>query len=237
MVKLVNALGAEKVLPPTIALKRVPLDIAVPSQTLLGRSGEVKTGRSTLAARRFSLEGRIYHPDREQIEQEFDSLMAFLMCAPLQVYRRSEHDRFLVVHPQGAPQDWIDHGAELALNVPLVALDPYWYGPEVTVIVTGTQTVEVEGSASAFPVIRTVGSVSGLAVTNTTTGQSIVVTGPSSAGVIEIDCANYTCTVDGTSRLDLIDESWFVDGFELRPGENEITTTKPIELVYRPRWY
>ena len=55
--------------------------------------------------------------------------------------------------------------------------------------------------------------------------------------MIEVDCANYTCTVDGTSRLDLIDESWFVDGFHLAPGENEITTTKPIELVYRPRWY
>lgn len=237
MVKLVNALGAEKVLPPTIALKRVPLDIAVPSQTLPGRSGEVKTGRSTLAARRFSLEGRIYHPDREQIEQEFDSLMAFLMHSPLQVYRRSEHDRFLVVHPQGAPQEWIDHGAELALNVPLVALDPYWYGPEVTVTATGTQTVTVEGSASAFPVIRTVGSMSGLAVTNATTGQSIVVTGLSVAGVIEIDCANYTCMVDGTSRLDLIDESWFVDGFHLVPGDNEITATTPVELVYRSKWY
>ena len=65
MVKLVNALGAEKVLPPTIALKRVPLDIVVPSQALVGAPGEVRTGRSTLAARRFSLEGRIY-PDRSR---------------------------------------------------------------------------------------------------------------------------------------------------------------------------
>lgn len=237
MVKLVNALGAEKILPPTIALKRVPLDIVVPSQSLVGRAGEVKTGRSTLAARRFSLEGRIYDPNRTQIEQEFDSLMAFLMCAPLQVYRRSEHDRFLVVHPQGAPQDWIDHGAELALSVPLVALDPYWYGPEVTVTVTGTQTVTVEGSASAFPVIRTVGSVSGLAVTNATTGQSIVVTGLSVAGVIEVDCANFTVTVGGAGALDHVNESWFASGFELRPGENEITTTTPVKVVYRPRWY
>lgn len=237
MVKLVNALGTEKILPPTIMLKRVPLDIVVPSQSLVGRAGEVKTGTSTLAARRFSLEGRIYDPNRTQIEQEFDSLMAFLMCAPLQVYRRSEHDRFLVVHPQGAPQDWIDHGAELALSVPLVALDPYWYGPEVTVTVTGTQAIEVGGSAPTFPVVRTEGPEAAVTVTNTTTGQSIVITGLSVVGVIEIDCANFTVTVGGAGALDHVNEGWFASGFELRPGENEIMTTKPIELVYRPRWY
>jgi phage-related protein len=237
MVKLVNALGAEKVLPPTIALKRVPLDIAVPSQTLPGRSGEVKTGRSTLAARRFSLEGRIYDPDRAQIEQEFDSLATFLMRVPLQVYRRSEHDRFLFAYPTGAPQDWIDHGAELALSVPLVALDPYWYGPQTTAEVSGTQTIEVGGSAPTLPVIKTAGAETAVTVSNATTGQSIVVTGLSVAGVIEVDCANFTVTVGGAGALDHVNESWFASGFELRPGENEITTTKPIELVYRPRWY
>ena len=237
MVKLVNALGAEKVLPPTIMLKRVPLDIVVPSQALVGAPGEIRTGRSTLAARRFSLEGRIYYPDRAQIEQEFDSLATFLMRVPLQVYRRSEHDRFLFAYPTGAPQDWIDHGAELALSVPMVALDPYWRGPEATAEVTGTQTIEVEGSAPTLPVIKTAGAETAVTISNAATGQSIVVTGLSSAGIIEIDCANYTCTVGGAGRLDLIDDDWFASGFELRPGENEITTTKPIELVYRPRWY
>jgi len=237
MVKLVNALGTEKILPPTIALKRVPLDIVVPSQSLVGRAGEVKTGTSALAARRFSLEGRIYDPNRTQIEQEFDSLMAFLMCAPLQVYRRSEHDRFLVVHPQGAPQDWIDHGAELALSVPLVALDPYWYGPEVTVTVTGTQTLQVDGTAPVSPVIRTMSSVSNLTITNAATEQSITVTGLVSPGVIGVDCEHYTCTVDGTNSLHLTNEEWLLLGFELRPGENRITTTAPIRLTYRPRWY
>ncbi len=237
MIKLVNRLGAQKVLPATIIFKRVPLAINVPSQSLYGWDGAVKTGKSTIQPRQFSLEGRIYYPDKARIRQELDELLPFLMQAPIEVYRHHEDTRCLTAYPLGAPQDWIDEGAELELQVPMIALDPYWYGPEVTVTVTGTQTIEVEGSAPAFPVIRTVGSVSGLAVTNATTGQSIVVTGLSVAGVIEIDCANFTVTVGGAGALDHVNEGWFASGFELVPGANEITTTAPIEIVYRPRWY
>jgi len=48
VIKLTNALGAEKILPITMAFKRVPLEIIVPSQPLYGLDGEVRTGKSTL---------------------------------------------------------------------------------------------------------------------------------------------------------------------------------------------
>ena len=237
MIKLINRQGAQMILPATIIFKRVPLAIDVPSQPLYGRDGAVKTGKSTIQPRQFSLEGRIYYPDRARIRQELDELLPFLMQAPIEVYRHHEDTRCLTAYPLGAPQDWIDEGAELELQVPMIALDPYWYGPEVTVTVTGTQAIEVGGSAPTFPVVRTEGAEAAVTVTNTTTGQSIVITGLSVAGVIEIDCANFTVTVGGAGALDHVNESWFASGFELRPGENEITTTKPIELVYRPQWY
>jgi phage-related protein len=237
VIRLTNALGAEKILPLTIFFKRVPLEIDVPTQPLLGLDGGVVTGKPTLRPRQFTLEGRIYHPDKERIRQELDSILSFLMHPPIEVYREHHHDRCLIAYPLGAPQDWIDRGAELALQIPMVAPDPYWYGPEVEVTVSGTQTIMVEGTAPTYPLITTASSVSSLVVSNALTGKEVVVAG--ATGVIEVDCdeRNMSVTVDGINRVDLIDDDWVLHSWALLPGANQITTNTPITLVYRPRWY
>jgi phage-related protein len=238
VIRLTNALGAEKILPLTMFFKRVPLEIDVPTQPLLGLDGGVVTGKPTLRPRQFTLEGRIYHPgDKERIRQDLDALLAFLMHPPIEVYREHHHDRCLIAYPLGAPQDWIDRGAELALQIPMVAPDPYWYGPEVEVTVSGTQTLTVGGTAPTYPLITTAGSVSRLVVSNALTGQEFTVTG--ATGVIEVDCdkRNMSVTVDGANRVDLIDDDWVLHSWALLPGENQITTNTPITLTYRPRWY
>ena len=235
MIRLTNALGAEKVLPLTMSFRRVPLDIEVPSQPLLGLDGDVVTGKPTLRPRQFTLEGGIYHRDKAQIRRELDSILSFLMHPPAEGYRQHYHDRFLRAYPLGAPQDWLDGGAELALRIPMVAHDPYWYGQEVTVTVSGTQTITVDGTAPTSPLITTTGSVSNLAVGNSLTDKEFTVTG--ATGVIEVDNAEHTVMVDGDNRLDLITEDWLLTGFDLLPGQNQITTNTPITLVYRPRWY
>ena len=234
MIKLVNRLGAQKVLPATIIFKRVPLTINVPGRSLYGRDGAVKTGKSTIQPRQFSLEGRIYYPDKVRIRQELDELLPFLMQVPIEVYRHHEDTRFLQAQPLGAPQDWIDEGAELGLQVPMIALDPYWYGPEVTVQVSGTQTVDVDGSAPVAPLVRTLTSAEGLTLLNATTGDELIVTGN---GVIEVDNEDFTCRINGENRLDAVNPEWLILGFSLLPGENQIETNRAIEMVYRPRWY
>lgn len=235
MIRLTNALGAEKVLPLTMSFRRVPLDIEVPSQPLYGRDGDVRTGKTTLRPRQFVLEGSIYYPNKERIRQELDSILSFLMRSPVEVYRQHCHDRFLRAYPLGAPQDWLDGGAELALRIPMIAHDPYWYGQEVTVQVSGTQVLQVDGTAPTYPIIKTAGSVSSLSISNGLTGHALTVSG--ATGVIEINNEQYTVTVDGESRLDLVNDDWLLVGFELVPGQNEITTTAPITIAYRPRWY
>jgi phage-related protein len=237
MVRLTNALGAEKVLPLTMSFRRVPLDIEVPSQPLYGLDGDVVTGKPTLRPRQFTLEGGIYHSNKEHIRQELDSILSFLMHPPVEVYRQHYHDRFLKAYPMGGLQDWLDAGAELQLRIPMVALDPYWYGQEVTATVSGTQTIEVAGTAPTYPVIKTTGSASSLTVTNTLTGKVFTVTGAS--GVIEVSCdpRDMTVRIGGANRLDCIDEDWLIGGWALLPGENQITTNTPITLTYRPRWY
>ncbi len=235
MIKLTNALGAEKVLPLTMFFKRVPLEIEVPSQPLFGLDGDVVTGKPTLRPRQFVLDGRIYYPDKDRIERELDSLLSLLMKPPIEVYRQHYHDRFLRAYPLGAPQDWIDDGAELGLQIPMIAPDPYWYGPEVTVQVSGTQVLQVDGTAPTYPLITTAGSVSSLVVSNALTGKEFAVAG--ATGVIEVDNADHIVTVDGINRLDLVNEDWFLAGFDLLPGHNQITTNTPITVTYRPRWY
>jgi len=235
MVRLVNRQGAEKLLPETMHLKQIPLDLNVPTQTLHGLSGAIKTGKTTMRPRQLTIEGRIYHPgDKERIRQDLDDLLQFLSHTPIEVYRQEPHDRFLLAHPQGAMQDWIDLGAELALRIPMIALDPYWYGPEVTVQVSGTQTVDVDGSAPVSPLVRTTGSVAGLTIINRTNGNELVVTG---TGVIEVDNADFTCQINGENRLDAVNPEWLLLGFNLLPGENQLETSRAIEIVYRPRWY
>ena len=236
MIKLTNASGAEKLLPETIIFKQVPLDLHLPFQQLYGRDGAVKTGKTTILPRQFVLDGRIYYPgDKGRIEQELDSILSFLMHPPIEVYRLHTHDRFLRAYPLGAPQDWIDLGIELGLRIPMIALDPYWYGQEITVSVSGTQNMAVDGSAPAYPLITTTGSVSNLTVSNLLTGKEFTVAG--ATGVIEVDNAECTVTVDGINRLDLVNEEWFLAGFDLLPGQNQITTNTPISVTYRPRWY
>ena len=235
MIKLTNALGAEKILPLTMSFRRVPLEIDVPSQPLFGLDGDVVTGKPTLRPRQFTLEGGIYHPNKEHIRQELDSILSFLMHPPIEVYRHHTHDRFLRAHALGAPQDWIDLGAELSLRIPMVAPDPYWYGQEVEVIVTGTQTITVDGTAPTYPLILTTGHVSNLTVYNALTGKGIVVNG--ATGIVEVDNAQFTVSVSDINRLDLVNESWLLYGWELLPGDNAITTNTPITLAYRPRWY
>lgn len=237
MIRLTNALGAEKVLPITMAFKRVPLEIIVPSQPLYGLDGEVRTGKSTLRPRQFVLEGSIYYPDKGRIERELDDLLSFLMHPPIEVYRHHSHNRFLRAYALGAPQDWIDLGAELSLQIPMIAHDPYWYGQEVEVTVSGTQVIEVAGTAPTYPLITTADSVAKLTVANAITDKTFTVTG--ATGVIEVDCdkRNMSVTVGGANRFDLIDDDWVLHSWALLPGENQITTNTPITLVYRPRWY
>jgi len=235
VIRLTNALGAEKVLPLTMSFRRVHFDIDVPSQPLLGLDGDVVTGKSTLRPRQFTLEGGIYHRDKGRIRQELDSILSFLMHPPVEVYRQHYHDRFLRAYPMGTVQDWLDAGAELQLRIPMVAPDPYWYGQEVIVELNGTQVITVDGTAPACPLIKTACSVTGLMVVNGATGQEILVEGET--GVIEVDSYNYTVTVDDVSRLDLVNDDWLLAGFELVPGQNELMTNTPITLTYRPRWY
>ena len=157
------------------------------------------------------------------------------MPPPIEVYRQHYHDRFLRSYALGGPQDWLDAGAELQLRVPMIALDPYWYGQEVEVTVSDTQTIIVDGNAPTMPLITTTGSVSSLTASNLLTGKAFTVTG--TTGVIEVDNAEHAVTVDGINRLDLVNGDWLLYGFELLPGQNIITTNTPITVTYRPRWY
>lgn len=234
MIKLVNRLGAQKVLPVTFSLTQIPLDIQVPYQPLYGRHGAVQTGKATMSPRQFTIQGTIIHRSKANTRQELDALLPFLMEPPIEVYRHHEDTRHIRAYPLGGPQEWLTGDAELRLRVPMIALDPYWYGPEVSVQVSGTQTIVVDGTAPTYPLVRTVSSVAGLTLQNVALGQELIVDG---TGEIEVDNVEFTCKINGNNRLDAVNREWLLSGFSLVPGANEIITSTPVELIYRPRWY
>lgn len=234
IIKLVNAKGEVKILPPTISVPRMSFDIDTPAQDLQGRDGSVPTGRTTIRSRQFALEGSLYHPGKSEIESELDSLLAFLTHSPLKFYRNKHSERYLTITPQGLPQDWLDRGAEIRIRIPVEAHDPYWYGDKVELTLSGTQTITVAGNAPTTPFIETTGNASNLTVANATAGRQIVVTGVN--GKIRVDSVNDKVTVDGVNQLDRINDEWLAYGFELLPGDNLFSTNTEIKLTYKPRW-
>src|SRR5690625_226507 len=243
MTMLVNRAGAEWRLPPTILFKRVPYAVHVPYLAVAGTDGAVRTGRDVVQPRQFALEGRIYYPgDKARIRRELEDLLQFLMQPPIEVHR---HHRFLLAHPLGAPQDWIDEGAELGLQLPMVALDPYWYGVEATHEKAGATscTIDVDGTAPADPLvtIEITAPGSGLHLVNTPTGQAIELDGDYLAGdVVTIDTATYDARLNDEPIIDRLSDEYITHGFELVPGTNVIEYTGPeadVTIKYRPRWY
>src|SRR5690625_4391711 len=243
MTMLVNRAGAEWRLPPTILFKRVPYAVHVPYLAVAGTDGAVRTGRDVVQPRQFALEGRIYYPgDKARIRRELEDLLQFLMQPPIEVHR---HHRFLLAHPLGAPQDWIDEGAELGLQLPMIALDPYWYGAEVTVTESGATSwrVEVGGTAPTHPVVQITVTApgSGIQVTNVLAGQAIELDGDYLAGdVVTIDTATYDATLNDGPIIDRLSDEYIAHGFALHPGDNDLSYTGPaanVALTYRPRWY
>ena len=236
MIKLINRLGQVRILPVTFSVSRIPLEVQVPTQSLYGLDGAVKTGKSTIPPRQLILQGTVITDNKQDTRQEVDSLLPFLMAAPLHLYRHHEDTRFLQVYPTGAPQEWLTWDTEVNLRVPLLALDPYWYGAKVEEsLPAGTTTLEVEGTALAHPVITTIGSVETLTVKSLTNGYEIKIVG--AGGAVEVDTLDYTVTVGAQSAIDLANDEWLLYGFELLPGTNQIQTNTPITMTYRPRWW
>ena len=245
MIQLRNRLGATITLPATISWRRVPFAIRVPVVDNAHGDGSIVIGRHRLEARQFRLSGSIYYPSRERIRQEADTILSFLQHRPIEVFKWPGSERRLYAYPQGMSQDWLDVGAELVVDIPMLAPDPYWYGQAVTLTqaAAGDWQLDVDGNASTHPVVGVTlqASGSGLTIANLSTGHVIDVSGSYQSGdVVTIDTARYHAEVDGEPIIDRLNDQFIGQGFALQPGINELQYTGPaatVTLTYRPRWY
>lgn len=249
MIRLANKLGATLNLPSTISFRQVPLVMSVPTAPNAHGDGSVVVGRCRVEPRQFTLSGSIYYPDRQQIRDFADALLQFLQHPPIEVYKWAAPDsRRLYAYPLGAAQDWMDAGAELVVNIPMVAPDPYWYGNETVSHrpASGAWTVDVDGTAPTHPVmtVHVTGSSSS-AIVVSGPGGVLQVAGPWQSGdVLHVDTEAFTATLTrgGTTSpaVDRLSNEFVADGFELLPGANTLTYTGPnasVSVTYRPRWY
>jgi len=249
MIRLSNRLGASLNLPVTVGWRRVPLLIGVPNVPNAHGDGNVVVGRRRIEARQITLSGSIYYPSRQQIRDMADTIMAFLQHAPIEVFQWPGSPRRMYAYPQGVDQDWMDAGAELVLNIPMLVPDPYWYGAEVTATEENATAwqVEVDGTAPTPPVVRIEVTAPGtdLLLTNSTNGRTLLVEGSYLVGdVVTVYTATYEATLTRSGEtspiVDALGDEFVLAGFELEPDTNVLTYTGPaadVTLTYRPRWY
>lgn len=242
MIRLANKLGATLNLPSTISFRQVPLVMSVPTVPNAHGDGSVVVGRCRVEPRQFTLSGSIYYPDRQQIRDFADALLQFLQHPPIEVYKWPAPDpRRLFAYPLGAPQDWMDAGAELGITIPMVAPDPYWYGTEDTVGIGSP--INVDGTAPTPPVVKITfnASGSGVTLTNNVNGRAIELSGTFASGdVLVVDTMRFFATLNGDPVNDRLSNEFIAYGFELLPGSNALTYTGPnasVSVTYRPRWY
>lgn len=247
MVRLANRLGATLELPVTISWRRVPLAITVPTVVNAHGHGAVVVGSSRIELRQFTLSGSIYYPSRGAIREAADELLAFLQHPPIEVFKWPGDERRLFAWPQGVAQEWVDAGAELVIDIPMVAPDPFWYGAQVVVSQPNASqwTVTVAGNAPARPAVTFSITSAGSGITFTGPGGVIVLEGDYLSGdVVTVDTARYEAMLTRGAETELINDQfsdeYVADGFELVPGENALMYQGPaatVTLTYRPRWY
>ncbi len=249
MIQLRNRLGATITLPATISWRRVPFAIRAPVVDNAHGDGSIVIGRHRLEARQFRLSGSIYYPSRERIRQEADTILSFLQHRPIEVFKWPGSERRLYAYPQGMSQDWLDAGAELVVDIPMLAPDPYWYGAEVEEAEDEADEweIEVAGTAPTHPIVTVHAATAGAAMTvrQLETELCIYVSGPFQAGdLVTVDTAAFTATLHrGGIEMPIIDQlgdEFVARGFVLVPGTNVLQYTGPsadVTLTYRPRWY
>ena len=243
MIKLVNALGATKILPPSMSWRLNRFEVSRPNVRLYG-DGAVPVGKNTIEPRQLTLSGSIFYPSKLQIAEEVDSIVSFLQHPPIQCYRKETDERYLICYPTAIPQEVLDGGAEIALDIHMTAFDPYWYGVETVMSASGLGPLVLDcansGNAPTLPIIR--GTVGGdILITNTNNGNKIELLGLIAGDSIYIDCANMYIAINGEPALLWANNEWLLYSLSLLPGNNKITVegpgTKTIEITYRPRWY
>ena len=249
MVRMANRLSATLELPVTISWRRVPLSIRVPAVVNAHGHGSVIVGpNGRIDARQFTLSGSIFDPNREVIRAKADELLAFLQHPPIEVFKWPSPDsRRLFAWPQGVPQDWVDAGAELVVDIPMLAPDPFWYGAEVaeTEEDASEWEVEVVGNAPALPVVTFEIGESGSNLALVGPGGVIELEGEYEAGdLITVDTTRFEATLTRSGDTDPINDRlsdvFVADGFVLVPGANALAYDGPaaaVTLTYRPRWY
>lgn len=228
--EVVNSLSQSITLPLGLSLRNIPLNVETPHMPLYGLDGAIVTGPTKVLPRQLEISGSLFEPNKVQIRDQWDEILRVLMRPPLKIYKWS--DRYINAYCQGAPQDWINAGAELGVRIPVVAFDPYWYGEKESHSISSSKSISYTGNVPVSPLITV---PSGHAtIYNITTGNSIIVHGTSQ---VVIDSEAFTVKQGSIDRLDIVNESWLMHGFKLVPGMNTITSSSPIVVEFNPRYY
>lgn len=203
---------------------------------VMGRDGAVYAGTRALPR---SVEADLYFMDdtREGRMRAVRSLASILAVRePARLVLGDEGGLWRLAVPQ------LEQPLEAFLNadaahVSFVCPDPWLYGEEHEWTLGSSTTLLVGGSCEAPIDITVTGAMAGtLTVTNTTTGQSLSVSGVPAGASASIKSSECVVTVNGTTKVLTASSRWL----HAQPGENVITVTNggtSVVASVTDRWW
>lgn len=251
-------------LPEALAFDEEALSLEVPAQALPGIDGALEYGElARMGPRLVTLTGLLEAASVPEADALAEQLRAALVGGGLLRIRRYEQsDRYLQARAVSVRRDYHRghfSGRVFALEVRLLANDPWWYatteqdvvqavsaaGTTWQVTQPGTARLQQVRLEIACPAGAT-GSLVSPQIENLDTGDVATWRGSIVPGqTLVLDGAQRTATLGADNVFAGTDEVWRAVGFRLRPGANNLrflddpasNHAADIRLVWRPMYY
>lgn len=239
--KITNAVGVTKVLPPSIFWKEVPLSIDVPITK--HHDGGVRSGKRRVNTRRFEIRGELLSTVTN-LDSELDDLYSFLTRSPLKCYQRNDSTRYMKAELISAPRTYINPNDAAEIVITVEALEPYYLADTQASRPSDSAanfTIDVAGSAPAWPIVTLSGG-SNPRLINLTNNSDLQYLGGNSGNSVILDAYVRTATRAGINVLDSMNRDTipnFFNGFYLDPGLNEFSLQGggAVTMTWYPRWW
>lgn len=126
-----------------------------------------------------------------------------------------------------------EQGTKGVIELTFLCFDPFFYGKEHTVSLSGTTAFSVSGGVSVFPILQVTGAATPLTVTNPMTSELVRVPNITTGAKVVVDMANQIATVNGSfAPVDLVS-----DFFALETGDSNLKLSSGTgSLTYQERF-
>ncbi len=225
----------------------------VQSETFPRRHGSIVQNLAFLAPRIVTLSGEVVKSDETSLKSYLNTLSQTLTDRGRDRLFLRDDNRYLNAIKTGFSQRFTGGRRPSSIaqfSISFMADDPFWYNSTTDSVLTSNIlasptviAVTNTGGTKTPPLIEilnTSSAITGVKISNGTTGLFISYTGTINAGAtLSIDCADFKVICNGGNGLNLIGAGSSIDMF-LEPGLNNFVyeggTPVDVNILWLPRW-